>query len=310
MSNWEQDDTFLSRWLNGELSPSERSEFEDSKEGQEFQALIKAADALRVPAYPIESELAKLKSRLQEQPEKTATVRRLSSMRIWAIAAALALLLVVTYLIVPQDTRLRTAFGEQKELTLPDGSQVLLHANSQLRYDPDTWAEERTLRLEGEAYFEVTPGASFRVMTESGQVQVLGTSFNVRSRDEVLDVTCYTGKVEVTGQEATQLTPGMLVRLEAGVRTRLEQKELPSQPAWLQGITELNDVPLQEALAELRHVFGMRINYDATSNYPRYNGAFPHSDAAAAVRLVLEPLGIVYTYEPEDNILTIKEVTP
>jgi transmembrane sensor len=72
--------------------------------------------------------------------------------------------------------------GSKPKITLPDGSTVLLNADSRIYYGND-FATKRELRLEGEAYFDVVknPNKPFIIHTSEMDVKVLGTSFNVRS---------------------------------------------------------------------------------------------------------------------------------
>ena len=85
-------------------------------------------------------------------------------------------------------------------ITLGDGTQVLLSANSRLIYDKDFTDKKREVTLVGEARFSVAKDANrpFIVRTEQIQTQVLGTVFDVKVYPQTIpDVTLYEGKVEV-----------------------------------------------------------------------------------------------------------------
>ena len=68
-----------------------------------------------------------------------------------------------------------------------------LNELSQLEYNASKWDENRSLELKGEAFFDVEKGKRFDVTTEFGNVSVLGTEFNVLSRDSIFKVSCYEG---------------------------------------------------------------------------------------------------------------------
>jgi transmembrane sensor len=98
-----------------------------------------------------------------------------------------------------------TAAGKLLKIVLPDSTIVYLNASSSLQYPETFTGDSRTVILQGEAFFEVKPDGRhpFFVTTDKLQVQVLGTSFNIRSYadDEDVAVTVATGKVGVTVPE-------------------------------------------------------------------------------------------------------------
>ncbi|EJW92056.1 anti-sigma factor, partial [gut metagenome] len=94
-----------------------------------------------------------------------------------------------------------TTFGEKKEITLADGSCVILNACSKLQYPNQFTDNYRNIKLNGEAYFQVAPNPDkpFRIKTPHFGVEVLGTKFNVKSYpdDQIQSVEVENGKVQV-----------------------------------------------------------------------------------------------------------------
>ncbi len=89
-----------------------------------------------------------------------------------------------------------TAVGQQRSMTLADGSVVLLNTNSQIKVAYDN--EYRNIRLlQGEAHFTVAKSAArpFRVYAGNGRVQAVGTAFSVYLKDDTVDVTVTEGRV-------------------------------------------------------------------------------------------------------------------
>ncbi|GEP94753.1 FecR family protein [Chitinophaga cymbidii] len=139
-----------------------------------------------------------------------AVTRRI--LRIAAAAVALPLLAWASYniychLVDSGMKEYHTAYGEIRQVMLPDSSIVYLNANSTLRI-PAEWKteESRTVWLEGEAYFEITkkPGAGnaqFIVHTDKIDVAVLGTKFNVNMLGSRTTVSLKEGKVQLTARE-------------------------------------------------------------------------------------------------------------
>src|SRR5690606_26599644 len=85
-----------------------------------------------------------------------------------------------------QSVQVKTPLGGQYQLTLADGSQVWLNAGSKLTYDTGFGTDNRALRLEGEAYFDVAKNLDlpFTVEINGQHVEVLGTAFNISAYTE------------------------------------------------------------------------------------------------------------------------------
>ncbi len=103
-----------------------------------------------------------------------------------------------------------TAVGQQRSMTLADGSLVILNTNTQIKVDYNN--EYRNIRLlQGEAHFTVAknPLRPFRVYAGNGRVQAVGTAFSVYLRDDSVDVTVTEGKVVLAsvGQADIDLLP-------------------------------------------------------------------------------------------------------
>ncbi|MEM6647011.1 MAG: FecR domain-containing protein [Bacteroidota bacterium] len=209
-------------------------------------------------------------------PQDRAAVRRprRTSRRVWAPVFAVALLLVVAgqwYRAQPLSTT--TAAGETTLLTLADGSTVELNSGSTLHY-PRTFSDERTVELDGEAYFDVVhdPARPFRVQTFNAQVEVLGTAFNVRARsgdaDAETTVALYEGAVRVehtSTQTTTPLAPGQRITLgeaSAGPVTPFALDEI--RPDWQLGRFTLTNRPLSTIIAEAERRFSVTIELSPT----------------------------------------------
>lgn len=301
--SWRDDDTFLAKWLKGELSQHEKTAFESTEEGKEFQDLINASTLVDVPKLNVDSGFDKFQAQI-DQYESTETAAKIKPWIWLSMAASISLIAVLTY-IFAWATTVKTGHGEQQIVDLPGGSIVHLNVASKLSYQDRNWEKERRLELEGEGFFDVKSGVSFSVETQVGTVNVLGTSFNVRSRNNKLDVTCYSGKVEVVaGGRVVPLDPGQTIRFEDQVMIELKKDE-GERPAWLTGISKLEDVALKDVLDELSFVFDIEVKIDREVDGLIYTGAFPNDDLATALELVFEPMGVKYEYNGNTKTLTV-----
>lgn len=169
--------------------------------------------------------------------------------------------------------------GQRAALTLSDGTRVWLNADSKLTYPSDFDASFRKVRLEGEAYFEVSPNKQSPFVVESPliDVKVLGTTFNVRAyKEEATSVTLAQGKVEVSpaASEWTDACPFEKIRLkprqqiiyssQAGI-TLTDDVDVSNLKDWVSGQFFFRDQPLSRITKELERRFDVRIQIQDTA---------------------------------------------
>jgi len=150
-------------------------------------------------------------------------------------------------------------------VTLSDGSRVWLNAGSSIRY-PVLFPEgDRTVEVTGETYFEVTSDADrpFRVKNGNMTVNVLGTSFNIRTYndDPLRHVTLFEGKVRVTCDNSLILGP----EEQAVVENRVELvKDVNTDGvlAWKKGLFSFSHTDLVSAMRELGRWYDVDVIYD------------------------------------------------
>jgi ferric-dicitrate binding protein FerR (iron transport regulator) len=299
------------RWLSGNLNDAERKAFESSPEGRDFSDILAATEMLKLPEYDAQAALLKLKKSLANAKPSTPQ-GRIIPFRKWIpiAAAASVVLFVAIYFVVFAESTYSTAFGESTIVTLPDGSRAELHTNTTLTLRKWGFEKNREIQLSGEAYFDVEPGSDFVVHTGTGTVEVLGTTFNVKEYLNELKVECYTGKVQVSDSRNSHiLTPGNGVILSPGNPAKLWQHNA-SGPGWKEGKSVFNNVPLSTVLSELKYLYGIEYTLPEGLDTLRYQGAFPHNDADAAVKLTLDPMNLDYTWNKELSSLVITGFKP
>jgi ferric-dicitrate binding protein FerR (iron transport regulator) len=170
------------------------------------------------------------------------------------------------------------------------------------------------VRLEGEAFFEVTSaGAPFAVETHNARVEVLGTSFNVRAHanESETTVALVHGRVSVaatgatvTGARAAQLAPGETVVVGQAGLGRPARADIQRATAWRTGALEFEDRPLGDVLEEVERRYGVEIEIAAGTASESRVSAFYRSlpaigsllgdlGTAAGVRFTPTPDGYV-----------------
>ena len=161
----------------------------------------------------------------------------------------------ITYTKEGERMEVSTPAGTTTIVTLSDGTQVLLSANSRLTYDKDFTDKKREVTLVGEARFSVAKNANrpFIVRTEQIQTQVLGTVFDVKAYPQTPpDVTLYEGKVEVSlnGKSPRKMQPGEQATISKEGKLQLAQASA-EQGKWTEGEFAFDDKELKAAMQEI-----------------------------------------------------------
>ena len=318
MDKLQEEGDFLGRWLNDNLSDKEIADFKNTEDYPEYHKIIQTLEEIKAPKFETEVSLGKIKSRIEEaksSKSKSITLVKSKSYSL-LVAASISLILAVTYVLfymnsfMPDSGEMSyaTTIGEKHAIDFPDGSSVKINVASQLSYDRQNWNKKRTINLEGEAFFEVNPGSPFTVETSSEKIEVLGTSFNVKSRKDVLEVFCYTGEVRVKGDNFQEvLHPGEGIRTKnKQLVKKLNSNNIPQAPSWLDGISSMDNIPLSEALEELCLYFDLKIASDLDLSQFDFTGDFPHADLNLSIKLLLDPFNqLKYDYDVTHKTLTI-----
>lgn len=153
-------------------------------------------------------------------------------------------------------TEYRTAAGERRNVTLPDGSTAELNSGSQLQVRFDG-ARRLVFLQQGEALFAVEKDVNrpFVVDAGLGSAKVTGTRFDVRRDADQVRVVVESGSVEVTGVKdsaAVPVTAGNAVRIDAGGRAGQAQAyPVPAALAWRQGQIVFTDTDLASAVRDV-----------------------------------------------------------
>lgn len=238
---------------------------------------------------------------IEAQTQESAKPARTISFQWTRLAAAAAIVLAAwttwTVWMTSDAISVTTEMAEVTSHTLPDASTVSLNADSKISYSQESWQEQRELSLEGEAFFEVTKGESFVVNTEGGSVEVLGTSFNVVSRENLFEVACYTGKVRVEREgQSTILTPGAKVIIKNGLMQKVPF-QVDMTKSWMEGYFIFNGQPLTHVLQEIERQFDVQINSQNINGDLSYNGFFTKENLTQALQAVCWPLRLKFAIE-------------
>ena len=235
----------------------------------------------------------------QVQAQGIAVNKRPLVLRLaWYAAASLILLIagLYSYRYFSNTTVVVIAkAGEIRRISFPDGSQVLLNQQSRLSYQR---YNSHRITLEGEAYFSVQqrPHAPvFTVRCSKGDIQVLGTTFNVKTRPQQLQVVLEQGAVQVSPAgavtAAVKMQPGEMVIMD-DKGTRSKKVNTQWHTAWRSNQLVFSNAPIGEIFAYLTDRYGWQfvIKLPITLSNKRFNGTAPASDPD----LLLKKISTIY----------------
>jgi len=242
--------------------------------------------------------------KIEARPQVSIIFRR----NLWpkiAIAASLLILMGITGVMRFYKQTVECLPGEHLGLVLPDGSDVELNAGSDLAYFPYWWRFSRHLELDGEAFFNVRKGKRFEVVSERGKTRVLGTSFNVLSRKNHYQVTCFSGNVKVVSRDQKNfvvLEPNQLVILDESGKLLVQDSEESYRSFNLRENSFIFTIaPLNEVLREIERQYNVSIDTPELFDYS-YTGNFDRFESVEKVlSLVCKPFGLIFVEVSEDH---------
>ena len=251
----------------------------------------------------------------------------------WAVAASVGILAVaLSYLTLfwypNRETEYQTAFGQMRQVTLPDGSLVTLNGNSTVRYKSD-WNTNapREIWLDGEGFFSIKHTENHQKFTVHANnqcdIEVLGTEFNVSGRGQKTKVVLQSGKIRlvVTEQQQTRqvmMKPGDLVEIRkaaevievAGqeVSSVIQQKMVDpaNYVSWKEKQLVFEETSLLEIAGILRETYGMTLVLpEEKYYYEKITGTIPSGNTDELLDALALTLGM--RYEKDNNQVKFKE---
>lgn len=234
-------------------------------------------------------------------------------------AVILVMFLVGGYIYVRKMEEIRLAnnivtvpVGQRVNLQLPDGTSVWLNASSEIIYPAYFSGSTWEIHLNGEAYFEVEHNASkpFIVHTETFDIKVLGTKFNVEAYKgmEGFTTALMEGSVEVTDRKNKDKS----VRLYPAQKVAFRNGELCKSPIdnydvyrWREGLICFKETRFADLMRQLEKNYGVRIliNNEAVKEKV-FSGKFRTTDGIDNALRLLQKEGH-YTFEWDENKTTV-----
>ena len=259
----------IAKYLAGTLDPDERAVFQadmarDSTLRAEVDALQRIWDCPPSEAddqWDLDAAWQKVSAIRQPAP-----VARRPRILPWIVSAAAAIVLFVgvRFLLDARSTTLHIAAADAPlTLSLADGSSVTLRNGSKLIEYKFSRAKRR-VKLEGEAFFDITADPSRPFLVECGMsvTEVVGTSFTIRETGSTVTVLVTSGKVifrtVAGGTRATALQAGEAATCADGTISLVPNPSV-NFDAWRTRELRFIGIPLEEAVRDISAFFGTHI---------------------------------------------------
>jgi len=203
-----------------------------------------------------------------------------------------------------------TARGNQYQLVLSDGSKVWLNAASSLRFPTSFKGKERRVEVTGEAYFEIAknPALPFIVQAGNGEIDVLGTHFNVNAYADEPSVktTLLEGAVAVKKAAARQmLVPGQQAEFSPqGAIALAENVDVTRETAWKDGFFWFNNTDIHTLMRQVSRWYDVEVEFKGNITDDGFTGKVSRSVPLSKLLNVLEQYELHFKIEGKKLIVT------
>ncbi|MCT4644046.1 MAG: FecR domain-containing protein [Carboxylicivirga sp.] len=271
----------IGRKLSGDFSHSDQADIDNwlgkDKSNQQYLSQLNSYWELPVEEEQLEHSSIVYQSlihRVRNQREVLKSVGVL-----WKVAASVLFIIslsLTAYLLQPRQQgavmfMVQTEAGQRSQAELPDGTKVWLNSGTQLFVEEGFGTSERNIRLIGEAMFKVSHDKDkpFNVEADDIRIQVLGTTFNVRSyeNEENLQTTLMEGLVKVIqldSDEHVLLKPGETALYNKNNGSlQVANVDVQAISSWQKGILIFKKTQFNQVIRRLEHVYGVKVNYNA-----------------------------------------------
>ena len=194
---------------------------------------------------------------------------------------------------IPAFNTIKTPVGGQYRVVLSDGTKVWLNSGSSIKFPVTFVGNERSVEIEGEAYFEVAKDKKkpFKVFSDDQVVEVLGTHFNVNAyKDEAnIKTTLAEGSVKVSSDGiSNMITPGQQARLSRKSHAmNIVAVDTDAAISWKDGLFVFNDEDIHSIMRKVSRWYGVEVVFQNDIN-EKFGGVISKFENVSQVLKILE----------------------
>jgi len=325
------DDKLLLHFLLGEASQDEIKQVQEWLELSEknkkvlddYEAIWAESGKLTPNPVAVDTSSVwkKMSARIDEfESKKSIKTISLKTkfLKISYSAAAILILFFAIYQLILKPTPTLKIASETEIIknTLPDGSLIALNSNSTISYPKKFNKNERRIKLEGEAFFDVEHNEEKPFIIEAGDafIQVLGTKFNVKAcENSEIEVIVTEGLVKLYVIDSETLDSASIF-LKAGQKGRISTKEnrpvyvsenIPDELAWMDYTLIFKDTDLKQTFKLLENHYHVKINVSNKRIFDcRLTTTFTNNSIDDIIEVIVATFE--FEYSKENNTYTIK----
>ncbi len=217
--------------------------------------------------------------------------------------------------LVDQYCEICSSHGNVSKCTLPDGTEVWINADSKVSYNAASFNKaDREVKIDGEAYFEVTKNKRkpFRVATSVASILVTGTSFNVKaySEDGTFESVLTEGSIEMKlnseNAQTIRMKPGERAVFDGVQGIKISTVNPKKYSSWRTGELFFDDATLNDLLKELSRIYNVKFHLeDKTLGESRFRGMFSYdSNLIDALDKIKDTSGLNYSLRNSEVWIT------
>jgi transmembrane sensor len=262
----------LKSWL--EKDPENRRIF-----NEENELWQESGTHTKLGYYKTDRAWIEMSSRLgfDKDNSKSYTILSRNSFRLLLAAASVAFMIAVgglslwiagrpsSVLIASSSYKVSTSEGEKAHVYLPDSTEVILNSGSSIEYDGNYNMNERIVKLEGEAYFNVATNRKkpFVVQLDRLLVSATGTRFNISSymNEDRVETTLEEGIIDVSikGKEPLNVQSGQqVIYFIRSEKVLVRNVEVDTYTSWKENKLRFNDTPFEEVLRRISRKYNVK----------------------------------------------------
>ncbi|MDR1557943.1 MAG: FecR domain-containing protein [Tannerellaceae bacterium] len=296
----------FSRWLN------------ETEGNKQYFLFLREYFDVDIQADHLQSELAfeKFEKSLNVKNNQLPALKRYMNFRTFQIAASIVILVLSAAFFyraqndkpaVKYYTYLSGKPGSQ--IVLDDGTLVHLNKDSRLSYSNEFGKDERTVELEGEAYFDVSESNTpFKVNIGQAQINVSGTKFNVKAYpdDHLIIATLEEGVISFSQgrQEVILKVNEQLIFDKSKLSLNISTVETSLFTSWKDGVYKYASIPFGELTKVLEKIYNVEIKVGPPYADVVISGSFEYD---MTINQILDMIkkSLSYSYKMKNNLITI-----